>query len=452
LNLPIAGSIENEENISEYFPKHVALLGNDFVGMKPTMLVKEGEEVKVGQKLFQDKKNESVFFTAPVAGKITEINRGHRRAFQSVVIEQSAKSFEDLSNQPALDFPSFKTVDNFADLESEYVKNLLIESGLWTHIRTRPYSKVANPNEEAHSIFINAMETHPLSQNSNRVVAQNLSDFHHGCQVISKLLSKGKTYLCHDGGLNTRDLDFSFLEMKHFSGPHPAGLSGTHIHKVDPVGMKKHVWYINYQAVTEIGKLFSSGKIDPVISISVAGPMCRKPSVYKTIRGAKISPLIDDLKFTNEEVRVISGSVFGGRKVSGAEDYLGQFHQQVSLIKESTEREFLGWHSPGFNKFSLKSIYVSKLFPKKKFWFDSNMNGSHRSIVPIGSFEKVFPFDTEPAYLCRSIMSGNTELGYQLGALELDEEDVSLLTYADNCKNDYGTNLRKLLTAIEKEG
>ncbi|MDA8792432.1 Na(+)-translocating NADH-quinone reductase subunit A [Bacteriovoracaceae bacterium] len=449
LDLPISGEVKDTTLIVESFPREIAVLGRDFVGMKPTMLVGVGDSVKSGQHLFQDKKNPDVFFSSPVSGKVKEINRGERRAFRSIVIELNAKSFLDLEGDSTVSFKNYK--NSTEGLSSEDVKNLLIESGLWSFIRKRPYSKVANPNEAPNALFINAMDTHPLSLDPTQVIEKDMENFKVGAKALSALVGETNKYLCHHENLNFDGNSFEGFQTQAFKGPHPAGLSGTHIHKLNRVGFKKHAWYVDYSGVIEIGHLFSTGKINPVQFISVAGPMCRRPSVYKTLRGANLYDLTNDLKFSSESTRVISGSVFGGRAIADGEQFLGQFHHQVTMMRESEEREFLGWHSPGINKFSVKPIYLSKLIPKKKFWFDTNTNGSHRSIVPIGSFEKVFPIDTEPTYLCRSIMSGNADLGYQLGALELDEEDVCLLSYVDPCKNDYAANLRELLIKIEKE-
>jgi Na+-transporting NADH:ubiquinone oxidoreductase subunit A len=227
---------------------------------------------------------------------------------------------------------------------------------------------------------------------------------------------------------------------------------GTHIHFLDPVSASKQVWHIGYQDVIAIGQLFKTGLFSNRKIVSIAGPSSRNPRLVSTIKGASISELVAGESFDNSLVRNISGSVLSGRTAKGVLDYLGQFHNQITMLKEGNHREFLGWHSPGLNKFSLKNVFVSKLIPKKLFNFDTNMNGSHRSIVPIGSFESVMPLDILPTQLLRFMMANHTDYAVNLGALELDEEDLALCTFVDPCKNEYGSILRQNLNLIEKEG
>ena len=437
LNLPIEG--EPQQTISTG-PQvsHVALIGDDLVGMKPTMHVSVGDKVKTGQLIYTDKKTAGVNYTSPATGEVVAVNRGEKRAFQSVVIK--------IEGDDHVTFESHKGT-NVSDYDGEGLKALLLESGMWPSLRRRPFSTVAKPDETPSSIFVTAIDTHPLAADPQVVIKENEAAFKAGLTAMTKLA--GKVFLCTAPNSSVPVVDG--IKKEEFDGPHPAGLVGTHIHFLDAVGEKKFVWHIGYQDVIAIGQLISSGKLYTERVVSIAGPAARNPRLVKTRMGASLVDLVKEETHETEAIRTISGSVFGGRTAVDSFAFLGRFHNQVSLLKEGTEREFLGWHSPGFNKFSIKNIYVSKLMPRKMA-FDTNANGSLRSIVPIGSYEKVMPLDIYPTFLLRSIMSGNTDMCIKLGALELDEEDISLCTFVDPCKNDFAPRLRANLIKIEKEG
>jgi Na+-transporting NADH:ubiquinone oxidoreductase subunit A len=440
LNLPITGA-----PVQKIFPGHtirsVALVGADYNGMKPSMLVQVGDQVKKGQPVFEDKKTPGVIFTAPASGYVKEINRGERRAFQSLIIDGPGNEQVKFKNFTG------KTIE---DLSGDEVKNLLNEAGFWTSLRTRPFSKTPQLDSIASSVFINAMDTQPLAPNPEIVLGEHLEDFRNGVTVLSKLAPK--TYVI-TGNKTVVDVK-GIINVIHesFEGPHPAGNVGTHIHFIDPVSVNKVVWHVNYQDVIAIGRLFKSGEYFNERVIAIAGPSSRNPRLVRTIEGACIADLTEGEAFENTQIRYVSGSVLGGRTASGAIGYLGHFHHQVTMLKEGIHREFLGWHSPGFNKFSIKNVFVSKLIPKKLFNFDTNTNGSLRSIVPIGSYEAVMPLDILPTQLLRYLMAKHTDYAASLGALELDEEDLALCTFVDPCKNEYGPVLRETLNIIEKEG
>lgn len=438
LNLPILGeplqTIEDGPTVS-----HVALVASDVSGMKPTMFVKVGDKVKTGQLLYTDKKTEGVNYTAPASGEVTQINRGDRRVFESLVIKIEGDEHQS--------FNSYKGAD-LSLYDENSLKDLLLESGTWPSIRRRPFSKVASPKEKPNSIFVTAIDTHPLAADPSIIIEQNKPSFEAGLNALTKL--SDKIFLCTSSQSKIKTIDG--VKKEEFSGVHPAGLVGTHIHFLDPVGEKKFVWHISYQDVIAIGELLETGRLFTQRVIAISGPLVTKPRLIKTRMGASIADLSkNEFTETPEKVRLISGSVFGGRVAAGSFAYLGRFHNQLTILNEGGQREFLGWHSPGFNKFSVKPIYFSKLCPKKMS-FDSDTNGSLRSIVPIGSYEKVMPLDILPTFLLRSLMSGNTDMSIKLGALELDEEDLSLCTFVDPCKNDFGVKLRESLTIIEKEG
>lgn len=440
LDIPIKGSPVQQISSAKTI-RTVAVLGDDFVGMKPSMLVQVGDKVAKGQPLFEDKKNPGVLFTASVSGVVREINRGEKRAFQSLVIE--------IQGQDKVNFKSFLKRDA-ASLNEQDIRSLLIESGAWAFLRTRPFSKTPAVDAKASSIFINAMDTNPLAANPEVVISERMDDFKLGVEVLAKLAPKAFVVTSPNSKVDLKNI--ANVKHEQFAGPHPAGNVGTHIHYLDPVSPVKTVWHVNYQDVIAIGYLFRNGEILNEKVVSLAGPVAKNPRLIRTLRGANLAELTNDEATEMGQVRVVSGSVLGGRKAFGPLNYLGAFHNQVSLIKEGHHREFLGWQSPGFNKFSIKNVFLAKLFPGKKFAFDTNTNGSLRSIVPIGSYEAVMPMDILPTQLLRYLMAERTDMAVSLGALELDEEDVALCTFVDPCKNEYGPVLRANLDMIEKEG
>lgn len=438
LDLPIAGSPEQKIHQGANVSK-VALLGDDLVGMKPSMEVAVGDHVKAGQVLYRDKKTPGVNYTAPASGEVIELNRGDKRVFQSLVIRIDGDAHIDFENYKGSELSAY---------DEKAVRALLIESGMWPSLRRRPYSTVAKPDETPSSIFVTAIDTQPLAASPALIIKEHETAFKRGLKVLAKM---APVRLCAHADEQVPGADVEGVTEHKFKGPHPAGLVGTHIHHIDPVSEKKFVWHTNYQEVIAIGKLFETGKLFTERVVAITGPNAKHPRLVKTKVGACIDELIKDEKNTDQEVRAVSGSVLSGRNAKGPFAYLGRFHHQVCLLTEGRQREFLGWHSPGLNKFSFKSIYVSSLM-KKKFAFNTNKNGSLRAIVPIGSYEGVMPLDVVPTYLIRSLMARNTEMAAKLGALELDEEDLALCTFVDPGKNDFGPVLRENLTIIEKEG
>ncbi|MCA9018199.1 MAG: Na(+)-translocating NADH-quinone reductase subunit A, partial [Planctomycetaceae bacterium] len=363
--------------------RSVALIGPDYVGMKPTLVVDVGDTVKKGQLLFSDKKTEGVLYTAPVAGKVTEINRGAKRAFQSLVIEVQGDDEET--------FTSYGEGD-LSGLTREQVQENLLKSGLWTSLRTRPYSRVPAPGSEPHSIFVTAIDTNPLAPPPEVILSESPRAFTQGLQVLHTLTS-GKLFLCKAPGTNLPGCDLENISVEEFSGPHPAGLPGTHIHFLDPVSEKKTVWTINYQDVIAIGKLFSTGKLCSERVISIAGPVVKNPKLVRTVMGASLQDLTAG-NLEEGDNRVISGSALSGRAAQGPFAYLGRYALQVTVLKEGHHRDFLGWMGPGFEKFSIVPVFASSwLGAGKKFPFTTSTEGSKRAMIPIGTYEKVMPLD-----------------------------------------------------------
>lgn len=442
LDLPILG--EPEQRIHDGpRVRSVAVVGRDYVGMKPTMAVKKGDRVKKGQVLFTDKKNPAVKYTAPAGGTIAAIHRGEKRILQSVVIDVDGDEAEGFA----------RYVDaKLSGLSRELITENLVDSGLWTALRCRPFSKVPEPGSVPHSIFVTAMDTNPLAADPQVVVAEHKADFVRGLDLLSKL-TDGKLYLCKAPGADIPTGTSSNISIEEFSGPHPAGLAGTHIHFLDPVSEKKVVWNINYQDVIAVAKLFTSGELYVDRVISVAGPRVREPRLIRTRIGACTDEIVaGQVDESGRENRVISGSVLSGYTARGATAFLGRYHLQVSILQEYRTREFLGYMMPGINKHSVMNVFLAELNKKKRFALNTSTHGGPRAIVPVGTYEMVMPLDILPTQLLRALVISDVEMAQALGCLELDEEDLALCTYVCPGKYEFGPILRDNLTSIEKEG
>ncbi|PVX42712.1 Na(+)-translocating NADH:ubiquinone oxidoreductase A subunit [Pasteurella langaaensis DSM 22999] len=442
LDLPIAGKPEQVIRDGNAVTE-VAMLGEEYVGMRPSMKVREGDTVKKGQVLFEDKKNPGVVFTAPASGTVTAINRGAKRVLQSVVIRVEGNEQETFTKYD---------VAALNQLTGSQVRENLQTSGLWTALRTRPFSKVPAVDAMPSSIFVNAMDTNPLAADPEVVLKEYEADFKNGLTVLTRLVEGQRPiYLCKDADSNIPSSPaIEGVTIQSFNGPHPAGLVGTHIHFIDPVSINKQVWHLNYQDVIAIGKLFTTGELFTQRVVSLAGPQVKNPRLVRTVLGANLSQLTAD-ELNGNDNRVISGSVLYGAKAEGAHNYLGRYALQVSVISEDTNKEFMGWISPQSNKFSITRTVLGH-FGKKLFNFTTAENGGHRAMVPIGSYERVMPLDILPTLLLRDLEVGDTDSAQNLGALELDEEDLALCTFVDPGKADYGSFLRQALDKIEKEG
>lgn len=438
LDLPISGAPEQRIETARAV-RSVAVLGCDYHGMKPTMAVQVGDRVRLGQLLFSDKRNPGVHFTAPGAGVVSAIHRGEQRVLQSVVI--------DLDGDEAVDFARYEAAQ-LASLESQAVRDNLQQSGLWTALRSRPFSKVPAIEAVPSSIFVTAIDTQPLAADPALIIGEQAGAFENGLKVLARL---AKVFLCKAEGVQLPGENLPGVHGEAFSGPHPAGLPGTHMHFLDPVSASKSVWQIGYQDVIAIGQLFTSGRLNVERVVALGGPVVDKPRLLRTRLGASLEELTAG-ELQPGHNRVISGSVLGGRTARGAFAFLGRYHVQVSCLHEGRERELLHYLRAGVNKHSVLNIFVSKLLAAKRFAFDTSTNGSPRAMVPVGNYEQVMPLDILATQLLRYLIVGDTEMAQKLGCLELDEEDLALCSYVCAGKYEYGPILRDNLTRIEKEG
>jgi Na+-transporting NADH:ubiquinone oxidoreductase subunit A len=431
LDVPLAGAPAQSVSAGNEV-RSVALLGPDCIGLKAGMEVREGERVRLGQVLFRDKQNAGVVFTSPGAGIVSAINRGERRVLQSVVVE--------LDGDDEQEFESFT---------SDRLREGLLASGLWTAFRTRPNSLIPPPGASPAALFVTAIDSNPLAADPAVVIARETEAFEQGLRLLSQL-GDGPVYVCTTPDAQITCPPEDPFRHATFSGPHPAGLVGTHIHFLHPVSETTTVWHIGYQDVIAIGKFFASGRLCVDRVVALCGPKVQSPRLVTTRLGASTSDLlVGEIEAGN--VRVVSGSVLSGHRASGWGAYLGRYHNQVAVLAEGSPREFLAFMRPGTDKYSSGRAYVGHLF-KRRFNLSTSQNGSPRAMVSIGSFEEVMPLDILATPLLKALLVGDTESARALGCLELDEEDLALCTFVCNGKYEYGPYLRDNLRDIEANG
>ncbi|AWI84895.1 NADH:ubiquinone reductase (Na(+)-transporting) subunit A [Alloyangia pacifica] len=438
LDVPVLGTPEGgiEDGAAV---RTVAVLGQDYIGLKPRLAVQEGDVIAAGAPILAHKDTPEVQVTAPVSGRIKAINRGARRVLISVEIEV------DPSAADPVDFSAVGDATT-----GEGLAEKLCAAGLWTSFRTRPYSKVPAADARPAAIFVTAMDSEPLSADAATIIAEDADAFARGLQALP-LLTEGNVYLCQEIGADVPGADLPGITAAGFSGPHPAGLAGTHMHFLEPPSSSKTVWSIGYHDVIAIGKLLETGRVDGSRIIALSGPMCSRPRLVRTLAGASMLELCAEDLNGSAPVRVISGSILSGRMGAGPDAFLGRYARQITLIEEDHKQIPMGWIRPMPGKFAVQPV-LGSAFTKKLYALTSNLNGGRRAMVPIGTFEQLMPQDFLPTQLLRALLVMDTDTAQALGALELDEEDLGLVGFACPAKYEYGIALRDSLSKIEKEG
>ncbi len=442
LDIPIAGG--PEQRIYDAKPvSRVALVGANYRTTKrlPTMLVEEGDRVKLGQPLARGKDLTDLVGTAPATGVVERINRGERRFLQSIVIRIEGEEEETFNAY---------TTEELAKLNHDQIKENLIVSGTWLSFRTRPYSLLADPESDPYAIFVTAMDTNPLAPDPVVVIKEARDDFLNGLTILSKLTG-GTVHVCKAPGAAIPESEVPSVKVSEFAGPHPAGLVGTHIHYLAPVSANRTVWHIGYQDVIAIGRLFTTGRLPVERVVSLAGPAVKKPRLIRTRLGASTNELVEG-EIIDAECRVVSGSVLSGRLAAEWSAFVGRYRNQITVLAEGRERKFLGWMAPGAELFSSLPLLVSHFFKGKRFDLTTSQNGSPRAMVPVGAYETVMPLDILPTQLLRALIVRDTDSAQALGCLELDEEDLSLCSFVCPGKHDFGPILRDNLEQIMREG
>ena len=434
LNLPIAGSTSTTDCVQGAAAQQVALLPQEAWGIKVQMLVAVGDQVKVGSPLFCDRRDPDVIFTSPAAGTVAAVNRGARRAVQSVVVDVA--NFDEHAEVPSSDGSRASLVATLA------------ASGLWPNLRQRPFDKVALSGTTPQAIFVTATDTNPLAVDPLHLVAGREADVQAGLKAMLTL-SGGKVYFNTDGANDWSAFLVEGVEQHGFKGPHPAGNAGVHINALHPVNLERNVWHVDVQNLADMGAYLNSGKVPTARKIAVVGPAASKSEIVETQRGASMNVFSS---YADSTVRFVSGSLLAGATANPGEEkgFLGRFAQQVSIVDDTPEREFINWMKPIGSRWSMSGTYLAK-FIKKSFTTDTDLNGGERAIVPIGSYEKVMPFDIMPTQLIKALASNDVTMAEILGVLEIVEEDIALCQYVCPSKVDITDMLRTMLTLIEKE-
>ncbi len=423
--------------------KQIGLMGHDYP-FKPHFLVAAGDKVKRGQPLFSHKDEPRILVMSPVSGTVAAINRGERRAFESLVLE-----VQNTAESVAEPYSG-----RLQHAERTQLREYLQQKGAWVYLRTRPFSHVPAVDAEPAAIFINAMDTRPGALPVRTLLAGREAELKAGLDALAALTTN-PVYFCEspaDDWSVIAEQNYpqgATLQRVQFAGPHPAGLSSTHIHFLRPASLKHTVWTITAKHVADMGAVLLNGILPNTTRLVVSG---QERSVFlETLTGARVSELVGDfMPHERDSVRVISGNVLNGWQAAGAHDFVGIFHNQVMLLPRETKRHFLQWLRPGLRSYSITRTVFGR-YRKSHIDWNTSLNGGERALVPIGSYERVMPLDILITPLLRALLTGDTDLAAELGALELEEEDLSLVTYVCPGKKDYGELLRNALTQIYKE-
>ncbi len=421
-------------------PEIFVIKPTDFAGLIPKLVVKEGDEVRAGTSLFSDKNNEAVKFCSTVSGEVIEIVRGEKRKILEVKI-LTDKEIKYVAVNKA----------NPNDLSRENIIETILNSGAWPFIRQRPFGIIANPDETPKSIFISAFDSNPLAPDNDFIMQGNEENFQTGLDALVKL-TNGKVHL-NINAASTPAAIFTNARgvvINKISGPHPAGNVGVQIHHIDPVNKGEAVWYINLQDILIIGKLFNEGKFDASRVVALTGSQINDPKYYKTLVGCSIKNIIADGGLKEGENRIISGNILTGSQIP-PDGYMGFYDSQITVIPEGHEFEFMGWLTPGFNKYSLSRTFFSWLTPDKKHNLNTNMHGEERPFVMTGEYEKVFPMDIYPVQLLKSILTEDIDMMEKLGIYEVVEEDFALCEFVCTSKIKSQEIIRRGLDIVRRE-
>ena len=415
-----------------------AVKPEDFHGITPKLVAKEGTEVKAGQTLFYSKSDERILFPSPVAGKITEVVRGARRKVLAIKIAANAKN----------DFVDFGTKEP-SKMSADEIKTHLFESGCWPFIKQRPYDVVANPNQTPKSIFISAYASSPLAADLTYTLEGKDKEIDTAIEAISKL-TPGKVHVSVGKTQKTLFDNIKGIELHKVSGPHPSGNVGTQISKIDPINKGEVIWTISPQDLVVIGELLLTGKFNLTRTIAITGSKINKPQYITAISGATVSDLLKD-NFNNDNTRIISGNVLTGTEVK-EDGFIGYYDNQITAIPEGDDYEFFGWNKPVFNKISpSRALTFSWLSPNKKYDLNTNTNGEHRAFVVTGSYENVFPLDIYPMQLLKAFMYKDLDEMEALGGYEVAPEDFALTEFICVSKQPHQKIIREGLDLMREE-
>lgn len=416
----------------------VSIKPPDFKYITPKLLVTQNDEVFAGQALFYDKDRPEIKFPSPVSGIVTEVVRGEKRRILEIRILPDKNEFR------YAEWP----VENIEHLNSESIKQRLLDANCWNYIRQRPYGSIAHPESSPKGIFISCFDSSPLAPDLNYIIQQDSESFDAGLHALSRLAPKIHLGLRADQNLKL-NRQIKNMELHYFKGPHPSGNVGVQIHHIDPIRKGNLVWYLNPQDVIIIGRLFLEGKYRAERIVVLTGSEVAKPMYYKLLTGQKLSS-IPEQAITNESNRIIQGNVLVGLK-SNPQDSLSYYTNQITVIPEGNEPEFLGWLLPGFKKLSLSRTFLAWLFKNRSYQLTTNLHGEERPFVMTGQYDKVLPMDILPVVLLKSILAGDIERMEELGIYEVAEEDFALCEFVCTSKIEVQEIISKGLEMMRNE-
>jgi len=415
-----------------------ALKPQDFHGIIPKLIAKEGAEVKAGESIFYSKSDDRILFPSPVSGKVTEIIRGAKRKIISIKIAADGKqSFKDFGKQDA------------DKMSAEEVKNHLLSSGCWPFVKQRPFDIIANPSQSPKAIFISAYASSPLAANYDYTLAGKEQELQAALTAISKLTT-GSVHVSVGKDSNSPFSDLKNIQLHSVSGPHPVGNVSTQISQIDPLNKGEVVWVINPHDLLVIGELLLTGNFNFSRTLALTGSQFENPSYVSVVAGASISDVVAK-NINTDNTRIISGNVLSGTQVS-EDDFLGYYDNQITAIPEGDDYEFFGWNKPVFNKISpSRALTFSWLTPKKKYDLNTNTNGEHRAFVVTGSYENVFPLDIFPLQFLKACMYQDLDEMENLGGYEVAPEDFALTEFICVSKQPHQKIVREGLDLMKEE-
>ncbi|MGQ9845992.1 MAG: Na(+)-translocating NADH-quinone reductase subunit A [Bacteroidales bacterium] len=412
-----------------------AICPEDFKGIIPKPIAKEGDEIKAGSPLFFSKDHPEIVISSPVSGKLSQIKRGEKRKILAFIIEPN----DELTYNDATDL---------SKLSGSSLREALLKTGLWAYIKQRPYDIIATPNSIPKAIFISGFDTNPLAPDLEFILQDESQALQAGIDILKKLVNC-PIYVGLKANQKSVFDSIQNIEINYFSGPHPAGNVGVHIHHINPINKGEIVWTIQPEDLAIIGRYALTGKYDATRKIAITGSQVQNPGYIKTIQGASIASLTFNNIIGNNN-RFISGNVLTGLN-KGIDGFLGFYDRMISVIPEGNKYEFLGWAMPGFKKFSMSRTFFSWLSPKKEFVIDTNYHGGKRAFVMTGQYEKVVPMDILPQQLVKAAIIKDIDLLEKLGIYEVVEEDLALCEFVCTSKIEVQSIIREALDLIRSE-
>jgi len=437
LDLRINGEAA-KETVATKRSQIYSILPSDFHKVTPKLVLKEGAEVKAGEVVFYSKYDERVKFASPVSGKIIEIKRGEKRLILEIKIQADA---QDSFLNNGVKSPSKMNADD--------VKEHLLNSGCWPFIKQRPYDVIANSNDKPKAIFISAYASAPLATDLEFSLKNKLNDFQTGIDALAKL-TDGKVHLSVNGKVNSIFSNVQGVQLHKVHGPHPAGNVGVQISKIDPINIGEKVWTVAADDVAIIGHLFNTGNFSPVRTIAVAGSEVNSPAYQEVIAGASLKEVLQN-KIASKNVRIISGDVLTGKKVS-EDGYLGYYSNLITIIPEGNQYRMFGWMPfAGANIHSMQRTSFSWLTPNKRYTPNTNLNGEERALVLTGEMEKLMPLDIYPMQLLKACLAKDIDKMESLGIYEVAPEDFALIDYSNTSKLEAQSIIREALDLMINE-